>query len=159
MSVFAGASVGRTRVGGSARDINPDDFASIFLGPTLQLDEGGNLNLKSRLDFTDGKTASGLRRAVPIPITSENDNDLLACLRGYEALDLKRVPGQKLNLLERVQSFIKTRSLHDALPLSPDERRAAIQRIHETPREQFPKVCSVHFRPLAQSLAPIAAYH
>ena len=77
-----GADVGRKQPRQSAGD-NPDDCPTIFLGPTLQLDEGGNVNLKSRLDVSDGTTASGMRRAVPIPITSQIECELLACLRGY----------------------------------------------------------------------------
>jgi hypothetical protein len=133
-----GADVGRQQKRKPSAT-NPDDCASIFLGPTLQLGEGGNVDLKSRLDFTDGTTASGLRRAVPIPITSELDRDLVACLRGYEALDPKRVPGRQINLLERGQAFIKTQCLHEQLPLSKDERRAATQRILNTPNKLFPK--------------------
>ena len=135
-----GADAGRQ--GGASRrgeSRNPDDCPSIFLGPTLQIDDEGNVDLKSRLDFTDSTTASGMRRAVPIPMSSDAERELVACLRGYEALDPSRVPGRVLNLLERGQAFIKTRSLHEGLPLSPDERRAAIQRIQQMPNAQFPK--------------------
>ena len=128
----------RGKPSGKASD-NPDDCACIFLGPTLQLDESGSVNLKSRLDLTDGTTAAGARRGVPIPLASEAERELLACLRGYGALDPKRVPGRTLGLLERSQAFVKSRCLHDQLPLLPEERRGAIQRIQQTPNAQWPK--------------------
>jgi len=93
------------------------------------------VNLKSRLDVTDGTTASGARRGVPIPIVSALERELLACLRGYEALDPSRVRGRTLGVLElsllgqQSRAFIKTRCLHQLLPMTPEERRAAIQRI------------------------------
>ena len=119
-----GADVGRQQ----ARGDTPDDCACIFLAPTLQMDENG-VDLKSRLDYTDSTTSSGMQRAVPIPITSEVDRELVACLRGYNSLDSKRVPGRALGILERSQSFIKTRCLYDNLIPLQDQRRAAIQRI------------------------------
>jgi hypothetical protein len=119
-----GADVGRQQAKGDT----PDDCACIFLAPTLQMDENG-VDLKSRLDFTDSTTSSGMQRAVPIPITSEVDRELIACLRGYSVLDSKRVPGRALGILERGQSFIKTRCLYDKLIPLQDQRRAAVQRI------------------------------
>jgi hypothetical protein len=110
-------------------------FQKLAAGPTLQLDQGGGVNLKSRLDVTDGTTASGARRGVPIPIVSALEREMLACLRGYEELDPNRVRGRTLGVLElsllgqQSQAFIKTRCLHEHLPMTPDDRRLAIQRI------------------------------
>lgn len=42
-------------------------------------------------------------------------------------------------MLERSQAFVKSRCLHDQLPLSPEERRAAIQRIQQASNAQWPK--------------------
>jgi hypothetical protein len=113
-------------------------FQKLAAGPTLQLDQGGGVNLKSRLDVTDGNTASGARRGVPIPIVSALEREMLACLRGYEKLDPNRVRGRTLGVLElsllgqQSQAFIKTRCLHEHLPMTPEERRVAIQRIQQT---------------------------
>ena len=135
-----GANTGR-RAGGKTPwgSTSPDDCASLFLGPTLRLAglsaDGGS---ESRLDYVDGMTATGMQRAVPLPLTSDVDRELCSCLRGYDALDSTRVPGRVLSGLQRGQAFLKTRPLHESLPMSEEQRRAAIQRLQSLPFSEFP---------------------
>jgi hypothetical protein len=51
-------------------------------------------------------TATGMQRAVPLPLTSDVDRELCSCLRGYDALDSTRVPGRVLSGLQRGQAFL-----------------------------------------------------
>lgn len=101
-----------------------------FLGPTVVFDEdNGGFDLGSRLASVDGTDAQGLRKAIPVPLAAPGEKDLIGCLRSYEALTTKRVPGRQLSLLEKSQAAAATSPLYEELPFGsegPFSRREVV---------------------------------
>mmetsp|Transcript_14374 Transcript_14374/g.33084 ORF Transcript_14374/g.33084 Transcript_14374/m.33084 type:complete len:507 (-) Transcript_14374:144-1664(-) len=107
----------------------------VFLAPTLEFGDDG-FALQSRLATSDSFTVSGQRRAVPIPVASNEEVSLLASLRSFEEAVPNKVSNRYLSLLEKSQAVIATKQLWDALPfedVGPEARKSALEMISREP--------------------------